>query len=218
MVTLLQDENMKDRTETERRILDAVTAVVHEDGISAIGINRIAAKAECSKVLIYRYFDGIDGLLSRWAEDNNYWIRQGQKIDLSILSGAVIEDKKRFTSDVFIGQLNEVRKGEIMRELLRWQLSEDHPVCKMMMERAEARGLALTRAILENTETDLDIEAMIAIIVGGIFFLTLSADFAPVYNGVSLETEDGWERIEKAIDQLIDMIFLQIKEKKNEII
>ena len=36
---------MKDRTETERRILEAVTAIVYEDGIGGIGINRIAGKA-----------------------------------------------------------------------------------------------------------------------------------------------------------------------------
>jgi len=205
---------MKDRTETEKRILDAVTAVVLADGIKGLGINRIAGKADCSKVLIYRYFGDLDGLLARWAEDNNYWIRQGQMIDLNALSDAAIEDKKRIAADVFKGQLNEVRSGEIMRELLRWQLSEDHPVCKAMMARAEERGLSITRAMLKNTKTDLDVEALIALIAGGIFYLTLSADYAPVFNGVALDSENGWERIEKAIDQIIDMIFTQIKEKR----
>ncbi|MBI9108060.1 MAG: TetR/AcrR family transcriptional regulator [Spirochaetales bacterium] len=205
---------MKNRTETESRILDAVTAIVLEEGMTGVGVNSIAVKADCSKVLIYRYFGGLDGLLSRWAEGNNYWIRQVGRQNLAALSGATLELKEKITADVFKGQLKDMRSERVMRELIRWQLSEDNPVCRAMMARAEEKGLGLTTALLENTETNLDVEAITALVVSGIFYLTLSSDHAPVFNGVRLDAEEGWERIEGAIEQIADMMFSRIQEKK----
>ena len=54
--------------ETEKRLLEAVSKVIEEEGFTKIGINRIARQAQCDKVLIYRYFGGLDGLLVAWAK------------------------------------------------------------------------------------------------------------------------------------------------------
>ena len=53
----------KDREQTEARILDAAFANLAEDGLPGFGINAVARHAGCDKKLIYRYFDGPDGLL-----------------------------------------------------------------------------------------------------------------------------------------------------------
>ena len=54
--------------ETEKRLLEAVSRVIEDEGFTKIGINRIARQAQCDKVLIYRYFGGLDGLLVAWAK------------------------------------------------------------------------------------------------------------------------------------------------------
>lgn len=38
--------------ETEKRLLEAVSKIIEEEGFTQIGINRIAKKAQCDKVLI----------------------------------------------------------------------------------------------------------------------------------------------------------------------
>ena len=52
--------------ETEKRLLEAVSKVIEEEGFTQIGINRVAKKAQCDKVLIYRYFGGLDGSQRTW--------------------------------------------------------------------------------------------------------------------------------------------------------
>ena len=204
---------MKDRLETERKILEAVTGIVGKDGMKSLGINRIAEEAGCSKVLIYRYFGGYDGLLSRWAEENNYWIRKTRGLGLEAVASEGIERKKEISLEVFGGQIRELRGSGIMRELIRWQLNEDNPVCSRIMAKAEEHGLGLTRALLANTETGADVEAMTAVLTSGIHYLTLLADHAPVFNGIDLETDAGWSRIEAAVGQIVDMMFTKIEEK-----
>ena len=63
----------KNRDRTEQKIISAVENLLLQQGFPAVGINAIAREAGCDKVLIYRYFDGLDGLLQRVADNNDLW-------------------------------------------------------------------------------------------------------------------------------------------------
>ena len=58
----------RNREETADRLIDAGFRVLAEEGFSAFGINGVARAAGCDKKLIYRYFDGLDGLLDAMGE------------------------------------------------------------------------------------------------------------------------------------------------------
>lgn len=63
---------IKDRDNTERRILDAVGRIVEREGFEAVRINAVATESGMSKILIYRYFGSIDGLLAKYLEDKDF--------------------------------------------------------------------------------------------------------------------------------------------------
>lgn len=207
---------MKNRTETEQKLLDAVTAVMLESGVKGIGVNRVARKAGYSKMLIYRYFGDFNGLIQRWAEENNYWIKKVAGMDVALMERMSLEQKKESAVEVICGQLDEVRRSPVMRELLRWQLTEENEVCTHMMGLAEERGMAITDALSEGLELETDINAAVALITAGIYYLALQADYASVYNGISLDSDEGWDRIKKSVRELMELIFMNA-EGKNEI-
>jgi AcrR family transcriptional regulator len=49
--------------DTRQRLLDAALQELLDQGFVGFGINAIARRAGCDKKLIYRYFDGLDGLV-----------------------------------------------------------------------------------------------------------------------------------------------------------
>jgi AcrR family transcriptional regulator len=49
--------------DTRQRLLDAALQELREQGFVGFGINAIARRAGCDKKLIYRYFNGLDGLI-----------------------------------------------------------------------------------------------------------------------------------------------------------
>ena len=63
----------RDREATERRLLEAVGELVCESGFEQIGINALAARAGVSKVLVYRYFGSVDGLLAAYVRRHDFW-------------------------------------------------------------------------------------------------------------------------------------------------
>lgn len=54
----------RNRQQTEKRIVDAAISLLAEEGFQSFGVNAVAARAGVDKVLIYRYFSGLDGLLA----------------------------------------------------------------------------------------------------------------------------------------------------------
>ncbi|MBC8155525.1 MAG: helix-turn-helix transcriptional regulator, partial [Bacteroidetes bacterium] len=65
------DKIRRNRAKTTQRIVEALEDVIAERGLEGVGVNRIAEKAGVSKVLIYRYFGGLDGLM-------DYYVKMGK--------------------------------------------------------------------------------------------------------------------------------------------
>ncbi|GHB92986.1 TetR/AcrR family transcriptional regulator [Cerasicoccus arenae] len=53
----------RNRQQTEKRIVEAAIRLLADEGFQSFGVNAVAAHASVDKVLIYRYFSGLDGLL-----------------------------------------------------------------------------------------------------------------------------------------------------------
>jgi AcrR family transcriptional regulator len=45
-----------------------------QDGFPRLGINAIAARARVDKVLICRYFGGLDARLAAYAQEASFWL------------------------------------------------------------------------------------------------------------------------------------------------
>ena len=63
-----------DREATENKLIVAIGQMIEENGFEKIGINAVAAKSGVSKILIYRYFGSIDGLITAFIRKNDFWL------------------------------------------------------------------------------------------------------------------------------------------------
>src|SRR5215468_12191569 len=61
----------RDREQTRKKILAAMGTLLARRGSSGLGINAIAREARIDKVLIYRYFGGLDQLYRAFALEGN---------------------------------------------------------------------------------------------------------------------------------------------------
>ena len=124
--------------ETEKRLLDAVSHIIENDGFTKIGVNRIASQAGCDKVLIYRYFGGLDGLLVEWAKRHDYYsFAYSEFIDT--IKQSEKEDIRQIVKDVLFRQLHYLKDNVLMQQLLVWELS-GHSSFKGILEERERIG------------------------------------------------------------------------------
>ena len=63
----------RNRQQTEARIRQAALELLQAEGFENWGVNRIAREAGIDKVLLYRYFGSLDGLLAEVVEATTFW-------------------------------------------------------------------------------------------------------------------------------------------------
>lgn len=91
----------RNRPATEQKLLDAARSLTIEAGFPGCGINQVARLAGVDKVLIYRYFGDIDGLLNGLAERTAFFpAAQAHLADLSDAMPALEAFANAYLSDL----------------------------------------------------------------------------------------------------------------------
>jgi AcrR family transcriptional regulator len=196
----------RDREQTEQLLIDAVGAIVREAGIDAVGINAVAREAGVDKVLIYRYFGDINGLLAAWIARQDYFSR----LQELIVDGADVRGRDavlEVARSVLIGQLHAAVGNRELLEVFRWELGTRNEVTEEIARRREAQGSAITK-VFERAVDDasVDVRAIVTLLSAGINYLALRAQTVDVYNGIPLTGKRGWKRIEKSIASVLGMV------------
>lgn len=190
---------VKDRELTEKKILDAVGEIIMEDGFEKVGVNAVAQKARISKMLIYRYFGSIEELIAKYIFQNDFWIN---------ISSAPVgsENIGLYIKKMFREQISQLREDITLKRLYRWELSADNPAVSQLREKREQNGCNLIKTISDLTHSSQkEVASLASILSASISYLVLLEELNPTYNGIDLQSDNGWEQIAQGIDMIIDL-------------
>jgi len=188
----------KDRIATEKRLLDTIGEMIAEKGFENIGINAVAAQSGVSKILIYRYFGSVEGLLAAYIRQYDFWINFPREIPRQ-------EELSDFLKKMFRLQNEQLHNNPTLKRLYRWELSSSNSTIDKLRKQREETGLWLINTVSELTKQDQkEVAALATIISASIDYLVMLEDFCPQYNGIPLNKNCGWEQIFAGIDILIN--------------
>jgi AcrR family transcriptional regulator len=194
----------RDKEATKQKLIDAVSAIVLRDGFPAIGINSIAREAGVDKVLIYRYYGDLDGLLTAYVSQKDYFSNI-KGVTAAFEKIETREDVLRLSKAIFVGQFRDILVNRELQEIALWEMSASNSVTAALARAREEQGMSILKEIRKVTgKTDADVPAMAALILGGIYYIVLRSRSVDVFNGIDLRSPRGWKRIEKSIEMLID--------------
>ena len=190
----------RDRETTERRLLDTIGQMITESGFEKIGINAVASQSGVSKILIYRYFGSVEGLMAAYIRQHDFWINFPQELpDRSQLP--------TFLKNMFKEQIEQLRSNPTLKRLYRWELSSDNAIVMTLREQREKAGMQRLTKISELTGYSMEELAPLAtILTASITYLVMLEEFCPVYNGIPLNKDAGWKQIIEGINTLIDKL------------
>lgn len=201
---------MSRRANTERQILQALEAQILDTGMGGVGINAIAKRAGVSKELIYRYFDGMPGLLLAWMQEQDFWTRNPGLQDAD-------ESCQRAPGDLVLAmlraQIDTLAGNETLREVRRWELIELNDVTASLAERREKAARGFIKNV-EELAPGLDTPAVVSVMLAGVLYLTLRAKTASHFLGLPLREPEAWQRIDQALEYLVARSFSQAPDDK----
>jgi AcrR family transcriptional regulator len=190
---------MSRRERTERQILDALEAQIRETGMGGVGVNAIANRAGVSKELIYRYFDGMPGLLLAWMQEQDFWTSHH---DLLTSGESSQQSPGTLVLSMLKAQIEALGKNETLREVRRWELIEVNEVTAKLANRREKAARAFIDRI-DGLTPNMDVPAVVSIMLAGILYLMLRSKTESHFLGVPLRTEEGWQRLSAALEHIV---------------
>ncbi|HKK20158.1 MAG TPA: TetR/AcrR family transcriptional regulator [candidate division Zixibacteria bacterium] len=196
----------RDKQATRARILAAVGTILSRHGFAKLGINSIASEAGVDKVLIYRYFGNLDGLLEAYVEDSEAAVSLPP---LCWPSKERVSGPAAVTSALLCDQLDELRRRPIAQATLRCETESTNVVTERLASAREK----MAKEYLSKLPFDLerhpyaDPGAVFALLHAGISYLVMNAARLDFYQGIDLKSARGWKRIEQAIEALVATYF-----------
>lgn len=205
----VEKENKKtlSKGNTKQKLIKAVQKILKRDGFKKIGVNNIAKTAGVDKVLIYRYFGGLDGLLLELINQRDFF--SNLEHDPEILSQ---KDLIMFAKKLFQNQLKHIKNDPEMLELLRWELVENNALTEKWAKLREEKGDVLNRKISDSLpDINFNYMAISVILIGGIYYAALKSESNSTFGGIDLKTEKGWKEIQSAIDFIFDSVLYRLE-------
>lgn len=194
----------------EKRLLIAVSQIIENEGFNKIGVNKISKQAKCDKVLIYRYFGGLEGLLSTWAKENDFYTLAYHAYSARVSKVESYEDIIELTQSILLEQLNFLRTNKLMQELLAWELSGNSTFRSIQDER-EKNGFKLQEALEKKLGKESKVARMfITILIASINYIVLATRQYRLFNGIDFSDQETWELCKQAINEYIRVLFENI--------
>jgi len=180
-------------------IIKAAESLIKKKGFASMLVTELIKKARIEPLVFYNRYDNLSEFYDEFVKKYDYWFKD-------VLTGI------QFPTDSELGYISifkDVQKAlqnkSVMLELLRWEIAEGNETTVRTAMLREMHTLPLVN-IYEAKFKTIDISAMSALIIGGIYYLNLHRDRSK-FAEIDLNTEQGQKRIERALEDFGRMIF-----------
>jgi AcrR family transcriptional regulator len=168
---------LRNRQETSNRIVESAIELIERDGFAGWGVNAVARTAGVDKVLLYRYFESLDGLLHAIVDQTLFWPDP--------------ESLPNQSAEAFIeATIDSLRKNRLARQLIGLPGS-DSPLSRIFLkhEADKERWITFVQQHVEAHLPPEDTESLCAMVF-----------FASATNSQKLSPGDMWERVSNSIE------------------
>lgn len=203
------DGPVRNKERTKANLIAALGKILKKDGFSGLNVSRVAELAKVDRKVIYDYFGGLEGLVKEYLNTNDYWKINPEDVG-GIVGASKIDSGKSIAYTVLENQFDSLISNEEMRRIITWGLSEKLPALKELDLKRENMGDYLLTEVIDGhfADRDKNFRAMYAIMMGGVYYLTLHAKMQEnPFCGIDIQQEAGQEEIKKALKQFIDMAY-----------
>jgi hypothetical protein len=208
------DKATKKKTRRTNRELDiditnAVSKAVEDVGFAKIKFRDIMEYGKISLPVINSRYESIEVLVDQYVRRYDYWLNNAVDVN----PNNIAEPKEYYirTAEKLI---NSFYNNKEIQQLHIWEMSEENPTT---LRTANIREKETARLISffedEFKDSGIDIAAVTAIIIGGIYDVILRKDRSTFCN-VDFSKRDGKRRLIDAANTIITLLY--DKKERNE--
>jgi len=188
----------RNRPLTESRLREAVESLLVEGGFAALTPSTVGRRAGVDKMLIYRYFGDLPGLVRSIANAPDFfpsfedWCGENPAALLALPPG----ERAAVMLERYAAAL---LARPVVLELMVWELVERNELTAIMEESRETLGLRLMTEMFPDVADTARLSGAAAVLSGGLAYLALRRRKIRWFGGLDLRSDEGWRTIIEAI-------------------
>lgn len=195
---------LRDKSRTMARMVAAVGKVIQKKGYPGLTAPNIAVAAGVDKKLVWTYFGSVNNLIETYVNQKDFWkfAAKGHIEDLLTSPESIGKEE---IDGLLQSQFEVLQKDRALQKIIHWELGETNKMLRKIADRREEIGEQLFSKIMPHFEANsVDLRARIALILGGIYYLSLhSKSNGSLVCGIDINEYEGRIRIENAIQEII---------------
>ncbi|GAA6136404.1 TetR/AcrR family transcriptional regulator [Arenicella sp. 4NH20-0111] len=188
-----------------QRMVSSVGELIAEQGFANVGVNALARKAKVDKVLIYRYFDGLEGLYAAYANSIDFWpsVEEilGEEDDVQELMSQPFDKVLRTVLERFA---NAVRSRPLTIEIMAWEMVERNALTIALEQVREQMGLDLAAHMQKLDLPSADWPTITNTFIFAINYLAIRSRKIERFTGIEINSEQAWTRMFDSMEFLIN--------------
>lgn len=195
---------IRDKSRTMARMVSAVSKVLQKKGYTGLDAPSIAKAAGVDKKLVWTYFGGLDNLVEEYISKRDFW-KSISKEQIKKITETPELINQNDINKILQGQLDTLLKDKVLQKIIHWELGEKSKTLRKIADKREEMGEGLFSIIDKQFEnSNVDIRANLALLIGGIYYLTLHGkNNGSLFCGIDINNDKGKERISKAIKDIL---------------
>lgn len=206
---------IRDKERTKRRLIATVGKVLQKYTYAGLTITNIAKESGLNPKLIYLYFGNLDGLIEAYILEKDFWAGKLRSHILDLAENPTPIGAAD-ANDLFQLHFEAFLKDRSLQRVIHWEMGVKNKLLRKIADERENVTKGPLELIAHQFEgSDVDIQATSAIILGGIYYLTLHAkNNGSTVSGIDINEDEGRQRIERTMQRLIFRDFEDAKKKK----
>ncbi len=200
-------ENKRKRrssNDIEDSINRATVHLIEEAGFPNITVRGITRIAKIEAAVFYNRYNDLSSFIDDFVKKYDYWFSDVARECINI------EDNRKQYIAILNCLFSSLKGNKLMQELLKWEISTNNNITQRTAKLREFHTLPLVEKYKKKFENSpVEIDAVSALIIGGIYYLVLHAELSP-FGNIDVNTESGDEKIRKAIEYLGNLFFSEI--------
>jgi len=190
----------RNRAQTEGRLRQAVEDLLVEGGFGALTPSAVGRRAGVDKMLIYRYFGDLAGLVRSIAYAPDFFPTFEDFCGNDSVADLLALPISARASRILDRNARALLERPVVLELMVWELVERNALTAIMEEAREDLGLRVLAQLFPDVADRSRLGAMSAVLSAGVAYLALRRRKIRWFSGVDLRSDEGWKEIVSAIE------------------
>ncbi|THB65154.1 MAG: TetR/AcrR family transcriptional regulator [Desulfovibrio sp.] len=188
----------RDKEATKAILVEAVGKVLARDGFLRVGVNSVAREAGVDKVLIYRYFGGLTGLVREFSDSRKFWPGMEDIVgpDPQAFLAQPIHE---MLSTGLINYARFIRNKPLSLAIIAWMLMESNELTRAFQDtRSGMFSGLMDKARSSQGPSEIDVGSLGNLLGAAVAFLALSMRFPENYHNELVDPK-AWTDVENMI-------------------